>query len=75
MAMARDEKRIDLIVLQEVKWMGLSDGRTTRGDEEGGLPIEQMKVPLTEIGFAKNTSTEKKRKKHIFLLSGNRITN
>lgn len=40
MAVARDEKRIDLIVLQEVKWMGLSDGRIMRGDEEGGLPVD-----------------------------------
>lgn len=44
MALAKDEKWMDLTILQEVKWVGLGDRRTMKGDG-------QMEVPFTEIGL------------------------
>lgn len=52
MAQAREEKQMDPIVLQEVKWIGLADGRTVRDDKEGGLSTGQMEAAFTKMGLA-----------------------
>lgn len=52
MALAKGEKWVDMTVPQEVKVIGLGDGRTMKGAKEGGLSTGQMEFPFIEIGFA-----------------------